>query len=204
LKLASLAQLIVSKAKVALNLRRAVRLVWESGPSWTLANTLLAVVQGLFPLLGFYLLKLLIDAVTAAATSGVRPTPEVFRHVGWLVGGLATLGLVQALLGSLETLVSEEQAQAVSDHMQNIVHSKAIEADLEYYENSDYYDTLPSCAAGSALSAQPHRAGPGATGAKRRAAGGRGRADAGAASGGSSRHGAGDDSRRLSAPEIHQ
>ena len=32
--------------------------------------------------------------------------------------------------------------QVVTDHVSDIIHSKSIAVDLEYYENSRYYDTL--------------------------------------------------------------
>jgi ATP-binding cassette subfamily B protein len=39
-------------------------------------------------------------------------------------------------------LVSEAQAQSVSDHMYDILHAKSVEVDLAYYESAQYYDTL--------------------------------------------------------------
>ena len=32
--------------------------------------------------------------------------------------------------------------QVVTDHVSDVIHSKSIAVDLEYYENSAYYDTL--------------------------------------------------------------
>jgi ATP-binding cassette subfamily B protein len=39
-------------------------------------------------------------------------------------------------------LVKEAQTLTVTDHMYDILHAKSIEADLEYYENPQYFDTL--------------------------------------------------------------
>jgi len=50
--------------------------------------------------------------------------------------------LVSVLCNSIIGLVNGAQAQVVTDHIQAILHAKSIEVDLEYYENSHYYDTL--------------------------------------------------------------
>ena len=43
---------------------------------------------------------------------------------------------------SLGTLTSEAMGQVVTDHVSDIIHSKSLAVDLEYYENSKYYDVL--------------------------------------------------------------
>jgi ATP-binding cassette subfamily B protein len=62
--------------------------------------------------------------------------------VGLVVILAGAAALAGALFTSLGILVSEGQTQAVTDHMQNILHAKAIEVDLEYYENAEYHDKL--------------------------------------------------------------
>ncbi len=122
------------------NIRRALRFVWESGASWTLASMGLVVVQGLLPLVGLYLMKLVVDAVAASTTA---PDTEVaFRQVTIWVGLLGAVILVETLLSSATRLVRMMLAQTVTDHMYGILHAKSVEADLEYYENPQYYDTL--------------------------------------------------------------
>ncbi|MBM3166612.1 MAG: ABC transporter ATP-binding protein [Chloroflexi bacterium] len=124
----------------ALQLKRAVRLVWRSGPGWTMASLALLVVQGVLPLLSLYLMKLVVDAVTTGLA-----TPDkgvAFRQVALLIGLMGAVTLVGALCRSLAGLVSEAQAQVVTDYISDILHAKSIEVDLEYYESSQYYDTL--------------------------------------------------------------
>jgi ATP-binding cassette subfamily B protein len=38
--------------------------------------------------------------------------------------------------------VSQAQSQVVTDYVHSLLHAKSIEVDLEYYENSQYYDAL--------------------------------------------------------------
>ena len=61
------AESIKLKIRRALQLGRAVRFVWQSAKGWTIANGVLIVVQGVLPLLPLYLMKLMVDAVTAGA-----------------------------------------------------------------------------------------------------------------------------------------
>lgn len=50
----------------AFRLGRAVRLVWQCAPGWAILNMVLVILQGLLPLATLYLIKRIIDAVTAA------------------------------------------------------------------------------------------------------------------------------------------
>ena len=55
---------------------------------------------------------------------------------------MGAVTLFAALIRSIAGLVSEAQSQVVTDHMNDVLHAKSIEVDLEYYESSRYYDTL--------------------------------------------------------------
>lgn len=118
---------------------RAVRLVWSSSPGWTVASIVLVVAQSGLPLVQLYLLKLLVDAVAGL----VRTDPgAAFRHIAVLLGLAAAAALLGAVCRSLAGLVAEGQARAVSDHLHDVVHAKAADIDLEYYETAKYHDTL--------------------------------------------------------------
>ncbi len=123
-----------------LHLRRALAIVWKSGPGWMILSALLLVVQGLMPLLTLYLIKLVVDEVTVClASSGDNGS---FGHIALLICFMGAANLATAVCNILATLVSEAQSLAVTDHVHEILHAKSVEVDLEYYENSTYYDTL--------------------------------------------------------------
>ncbi|PYN78473.1 MAG: ABC transporter ATP-binding protein [Candidatus Rokuibacteriota bacterium] len=126
------------RVPVIVQLRRTLRLVWQSGPGWTVASVALLVVQAALPLLTLYLIKLVVDAVATA----IADKAVAFGRVAALVGLAGAVALVSAVCRSLAGFVSEGQAQAVTDHMHDILHAKAVEVDLEHYENSQYHDTL--------------------------------------------------------------
>lgn len=122
------------------NLFRALRFVWDSGRGWTIASGALLFVQGLLPLGMLYLIKLVVDAVTANMAS---PNPEDgLNEVVFLLLVLGGLAVANTGCGILRQFVSTGQSQAVTDYMASMLHAKSTEVDLEYYEEPQYYDTL--------------------------------------------------------------
>jgi ATP-binding cassette subfamily B protein len=128
------------KIRRALQLGRALRFVWKSAKGWTVASGVLLVVQGVLPLLPLYLMKLTVDAVTVGLAAPDKAV--VFRQVMLLVFLMGAATLAAALFRSVGGLVGEAQAQAVTDHMNDVLHAKSVDVDLEYYESAHYYDTL--------------------------------------------------------------
>jgi ATP-binding cassette subfamily B protein len=125
-----------------IEIRRALQFVWESGPRWTIANIVLIIIQGVLPLLPLYLTKLVLDEVASTLTLPEEAKMAAFGRIATLIGLLAMATLLNTIARLVGSLVTEIQAQIVTDHMYDILHAKSIEVDLEYYENSKYYDTL--------------------------------------------------------------
>ena len=128
------------KLRRLLYLRRALHLVGQSTPNWTIASTALLVVQGILPLLSLYLTKLMVDAVSIGlnATDKAAVLGQVMTLIV-LAGGVALLGdLCSAIAG----FVSDAQSLVVTDYVHSLLHAKSIEVDLQYYENAKYYDAL--------------------------------------------------------------
>ncbi len=115
-----------------------LRLVWQSAPGWTALQAALLVVSGAVPLAALYLTKKVVDAV-AAALAGNGPG---LGSIGLLIALAGLVALTGAVLRALASLVSEVQSLRLGDRVQDVLHAKSVEVDLEYYENSEYYDTL--------------------------------------------------------------
>ena len=131
---------IRSKILTSLDIRPALAILWQSGPGWALASTMLLVLQGLLPLASLYLLKLIIDAVEGGVRLGGGVT--AWRPVLVLVvlaGGIALLG---ALLQAAASYVSEAQGFLVADHMMSRLHEQSARVDQAFYEDPRYHDTL--------------------------------------------------------------
>ena len=121
-------------------LKRALLLVWQSSPRWTVASALLVVVQGILPLIPLWLIGVLVDVVSEGARS--TDPAAATRQVIILVATMGAAVLIAAGAGSLASFVGAAHSQEVSDFMSKILQRKAVAADLEYYENAEYFDTL--------------------------------------------------------------
>ena len=128
------------RVQTALRIDRAVRLVWDTAPRWTLANLVLVLVQGVLPLAALYLMKRIVDAVSAGLVAPDR-TADFQPVLVWigLAGGVA---LLSALCRSLGEYVAEAQSLEVTDAVSDILHAQSVAVDLEYYEDPAYHDTL--------------------------------------------------------------
>jgi ATP-binding cassette subfamily B protein len=118
--------------------RRAIGLVWQSSPRLTVLNGALTLVLSFLPLAGLLLLRRLLDAVAQGGLTGAAQTEAILFNV-FLIGLVA---LASSAGKSLATTIAEMQALEVADYMKTLLHAKSIEMDLEYYENSQYQDTL--------------------------------------------------------------
>ncbi len=123
-----------------LRLGRAVRFVWQSARGWTLLNGFLLVIQGILPLLPLYLMKLMVDAITAGISAADKWA--AFQHVLWIGALMGAVALVTAAIRLIAGWVGEWQSFLVTDHMNDVLLAKSVEVDLEYYESARYYDTL--------------------------------------------------------------
>jgi ATP-binding cassette subfamily B protein len=123
-----------------LRLDRAVRLVWNSAPRWTLVNLVLVLVQGVLPLVGLYLMKRIVDAVAVGLSAPNRAS--AFQQVAVWILLAGAVALLTAVFRSLAELAGQAQSLVVTDAISDILHAQSIAVDLEYYEDPRYYDTL--------------------------------------------------------------
>ncbi|HEY9827198.1 MAG TPA: ABC transporter ATP-binding protein, partial [Stenomitos sp.] len=129
-----------AKLVQSFHLLPALRLVWQSSPRWTVARGFVLILQGILPLISLFLLKLIIDQI-AVSLSAVDKN-AAFHQALILLIMLGCVMLLNSAFSSLSELVSAAQAQRVTDYMQELLFRKSVAVDLEYYENSQYYDTL--------------------------------------------------------------
>lgn len=129
-----------TRLKRFIYLTKALDLVWQSSKGYTVANIILLLLQGIFPLISLYLTKKIIDTVTISLSNNQQQI--LLPQLLWFVFFSAIVALISNLTSVLGNLINEAQSQIVTDYVQNILHQKSIEVDLEYYENSQYYDAL--------------------------------------------------------------
>jgi ATP-binding cassette, subfamily B, bacterial len=121
-------------------LRRAVQLVWRGSARWTLVGLGLGVAQAVLPLAGLYLLKRIIDAIVVVAGKGLGPGG--FRLLALLISCALLLQILTAFCKAFAQVVQEEQSAQVTEYMQDLLHRKSIEVDLEYYETPAFKNTF--------------------------------------------------------------
>ena len=123
-----------------LTLRRILPMLWKSSRKWTVLSTLLMALEVVFGLAVLFLLKQLVDVVTQMLGSEGDPggLSNVLFYVA-LTGG-STIAFIVAR--SLSGLAREAQGMLVADYVDRQVHSRAVRADLAFYESPRYHDTL--------------------------------------------------------------
>jgi ATP-binding cassette subfamily B protein len=124
----------------ALHLAWAIRLVWRTAPGWTALNVVLAILQGIVPLLGVYLMKLIVDAVTQGVTQAQGAAS--FREAALYIALAALVALTGVALRALAGLAAQTLGETVSDHVTDLIHAQSIAVDLGYYEDPAYYNSL--------------------------------------------------------------
>ncbi|MCU0606668.1 MAG: ABC transporter ATP-binding protein/permease [Candidatus Edwardsbacteria bacterium] len=118
----------------------ALRLSWALAPGWNAAALGMALVQGLLAPAALWTLKLLVDAVAAAAASGDAALFwKSVLPLAALAGGLA---LLEAAARSVAGFVGQAQSQAVGDAVADRVHRAAARLDLSFYERPETHDAL--------------------------------------------------------------
>ena len=128
------------RIEAAFRLGRALRLVWHAAPGWTIASLALVTVQGALPLAALYVMKRILDAVTAVVGPPARP--ELLESVWWWILAGAVVALLVALARLAGEYVTEAQSLQVTDSVAEILHAQSVAVDLAYYEDPAYYDTL--------------------------------------------------------------
>jgi len=128
------------KMKAALNLRRAVRMVWQAGPGGMVLSALFVFLKGAMPLAHLYLLKGMIDAVTVGIDQA--DAMYAFGAVGIWVAAAGVAALAQIGLQQVSAYLAERQSIRVEYHIQERLHAKSVAVDLGFYENPSHLDTL--------------------------------------------------------------
>lgn len=123
-----------------LQIKRAIVLVWQSASGWTVIHVAFTTIQSILPLALLYIIKLIVDNIAISLKIGDKT--QIFGHILFL---LCSAGLVMMLINVnavISELASTTLSQRVTDHLQVTLYKKAIEIDLESYENPQHQDIL--------------------------------------------------------------
>jgi len=131
---------IKNRLRHTVRLDRAIRFVWQAGTGWCIGSSILVVLQGTLPLVAIYLMKLIVDSVTASI--GAQDSATALRKVLFYIAMAGGVAIFQIFVQSLANLIQEGLSLTVSDRMYDVLHAKSMDVDLDYYENPKYFDTL--------------------------------------------------------------
>ncbi|MBI9060596.1 MAG: ABC transporter ATP-binding protein [Marinilabiliaceae bacterium] len=111
-------------------------IVYYSSPKWTFINVIITILRGALPLLLLYVVQQIIDVVGEflSHSGPVEDHYSIYFAVG--LGGV--FFFLNAITGSLATLVRERQSYKVNDYIQNIIHEKTVRIPYRYFEDPTY------------------------------------------------------------------
>ena len=119
--------------------RESLKLVWNSSPGWTFTNIVMSVLRSIFPLMLIWLLKVVVDDITKAATAGIG-TPVI--NVLAPVIAVVIIWFLDEASSDFSNYVRKKQALKLEVYMYGLLHSKAIKLDLINFERPEYFDCL--------------------------------------------------------------
>lgn len=116
------------------NLWKALLMVRACDP-WSFRRRILyELLQSLLPLVGLYILKLLIDSVTDASASAYSPLT--------LLAALCGIFLLNRIVSALSSVNNDVLGQRLIDHVSDLLQHQSARLDMQYYDTPAYHDTL--------------------------------------------------------------
>ena len=102
-------------------------------------NIVMSVLRSIFPLLLIWLLKVVVDDITKAATA-LHSTPVI--NVLWPIIAVTVIWFLDEASSDFSNFVRKKQALKLEIYMYELLHSKAIKLDLINFERPEYFDCL--------------------------------------------------------------
>ncbi|MEN8155166.1 MAG: ABC transporter ATP-binding protein [Acidobacteriota bacterium] len=119
---------------------RALKMVWQNTPVLTILNIIIILFQAVLPLAALFLMKNIVDSVTKGI-SAVNKLSE-FNTVLFWIALAAGVAVLSAIFASISSYISEAQSLRITDSMMEMIHKRSVIADLQFYEDPEYFNTL--------------------------------------------------------------
>ena len=117
--------------------RRAMSLVWQTRPTLAVALGLLTLFSGVLPAGVAWVGARLVDAVVSASASNGSATPAL-HWVAWEGALIVLMALCTRSLAFTNALLRQQLGHRVNV----LILEKALQLDLEHFEDSEFYDRL--------------------------------------------------------------
>jgi ATP-binding cassette subfamily B protein len=123
------------------NTPEAFRLVWAASRPAALVGGGLTLIAAILPAAQAWAGKLIIDAIVTAAAQGLQPATGLRNVLPYLALEFA-LVLVGSITGQIRSLSDRVLQSQLTNHVNSLIIRKAINLDLQFFENPIFYDTL--------------------------------------------------------------
>lgn len=120
------------------NLPAFFRMVWQTSPGFTIANSILRVAQSAMPLSLLYVGKLIIDQVVLLNKDPHHSTTWLWQLVAIEFG----LAIISDGLGRVISLLDGLLGDLFANHTSVKIMEHAASLDLDQFEDADFYDKL--------------------------------------------------------------
>lgn len=110
-----------------------LKIVWEASRKHTIIRILLVILNAILPLIPLYLFKLLLDACSTGK-------PVETQNVIYILIAMGALSLFMIVIKNISAYNSSIQSDIITDYMANLMISKSLEIDLEFYDSDTYHD----------------------------------------------------------------
>lgn len=117
-------------------LKQVLRLLKYSSRRLSIAVGVVTLAEAVFSILGLWLIKELIDALSAE--EALADANRVFT----LLAGIGAATFVTLTLQAWGNLLRIRQGMLVADYIDREIHDRAIKVDLGFYESPAYFDSL--------------------------------------------------------------
>jgi ATP-binding cassette, subfamily B, bacterial len=125
----------------------ALKLVWRSSRKLAIAHLLLMLMQSGFSLASLYLTKLVIDQLSRSFSHGTAGQALALSQTALLPVALLLLLAGSCMIATqaattIDKSVTKAQGLKLTEYMQRLFFERTILADIEHYENPNYYSTV--------------------------------------------------------------
>ncbi len=122
---------------------KTLKLVWQASGIWMVVWLLLLLIQGVLPVAIVSMTRQVVNSLSGIARSGGGTLQLQLSYT--VAPPLALLGLLlvaDQVLRSAAQWVRTIQSERIQDYMTGLIHQKALEVDLSFYDSPASYDRL--------------------------------------------------------------
>ena len=124
------------------HLWKALMMVRRCDPRSFWLRIVYVLLQSVLPLVNLYILKLLVDGVTAAASHQLPPTTYQLPDISYLLPAFIAVFLLGRIISTLNGINNDILGQRLIDYTTAVMQNHAASLDLGYYDTPAFHDTL--------------------------------------------------------------